>query len=211
MKPIVARILKLSASDFGEILSALESARPALSIEHLAAEVSKALPKKFKDADEIVHALDNMNRVRLRADRTIEQFVREIAPAVETKAKSATPFDRAKFVERVSALLSAEALLISARASDLQHHYDRVFVSARVVSDVRTVFDQEGNEIQGSMIVHNLNVTYSQEGEFKDFFVAMDNADIVKLRKIFDRADAKTTVLEGLIERAGSPYFESKG
>ena len=61
------------------------------------------------------------------------------------------------------------------------------------------------------MIVHNMNVTYAQEGERKEFFVAMDNADIAKLRKVLDRADAKTTVLQELIERSGTQYFESKG
>ena len=58
------------------------------------------------------------------------------------------------------------------------------------------------------MIVHNMNVTYFQEGERKDFFVAMDNADIAKLRKVLDRADAKTTLLQKLIENSGTQYFE---
>ena len=211
MKPIVARILALTASDFKQILGVLGSAQPALSIEHLAAEVSKALPKTLKDAGEIIHVLGSMNHVRLRAGRTIEQFVRGISASVEAPAKLAPPLDRAKFFERVSALLSAEALLVSTRAHDLQHNYDRVFVSARVASDIRSVFDQDGNEIQGSMIVHNMHLTYFQEGELKGFFLAMDNTDIAKLRKVLDRADAKTTVLQGLIERAGTQYFESKG
>ena len=211
MKPIVARIQALKDPDFNRILAALESAKPSLSIEHLAAEVSKALPEKFEDADKIIRALDSMNRVRLNANRTIEQFVREMVDPVEAQAESAPPFDSTKFFARVSALLSAEALLVSARASVLQHNYDRVFLSAEVVSDVRSVFDQDGKKIQGSIIVHNMNVTYAQEGERKEFFVAMDSADIAKLRKVLDRADAKTTVLQELIEKSGTRYFESEG
>ena len=211
MKPIAARIQALKDPDFERIFAALESAKPGVSVEHLAAEVSKALPEEFENADEIIHALDTMNRVRLHANRTIEQFVREMVSPVETQAESAPPFDSTKFFARVSALLSAEALLISSRASVLQHNYDRVFMSAEVVSDIRSVFDQDGNKIQGSMIVHSMNVTYFQEGEPKKFFVAMDNADIAKLRKVLDRADAKTALLQELIETSGTQYFESKG
>ena len=211
IKPIVARIQALEDPDFERIRASLESAKPGVSVEHLAAEVSKALPGEFENVDEIIHALDSMNRARLHTNRTIEQFVHGMVGPVENQAKSAPPFDSTKFFARVSALLSAEALLISARASVLQHNYDRVFMSAEVVSDVRSVFNQDGNKIQGSMIVHNMNVTYAQEGERKEFFVAMDNADIAKLRKILDRADAKTTVLQELIERSGTQYFESKG
>ena len=149
-----------------------------------------------------------MTHVRLRADRTIDQFLQDLAASLETEAS--WRFDTGKFFERISALLRTRALLVSARANDLQHDFDRVFISAKIVSDVRSVFDQEGMKIQGSIIVHNLNVTYAQEGELKNFFVAMDGTDISKLRMVLDRADAKTGVLRGIIEESGSPFFETE-
>jgi hypothetical protein len=38
----------------------------------------------------------------------------------------------------------------------------------------------------------------------------MDDADLAKLRRVLDRAEAKTTVLEKLIEKTGVRYFDSK-
>ena len=208
VKPIVARIQALTAPDFERILDTLKSAQPHLSNERLVAEVSEALPEKLKDADEIIDALVTMNRFRMHTERTIEQFVRAMVSAVEDQTESDSPFDSTKFSERVSALLSAEVLLVLARASALQHSHDHVFMSARVVSDVRSVFDQDGDKIQGSMIIHNMNMTYFQEGERKEFFVAMDNDDIAKLRKVLDRTEAKTAALQELIEKSGTPYME---
>lgn len=206
IKPVIAQILGLDSTDYQCILKALESARPSLNIESLATEVSTALPKRIEGVDEIVRALDSMTHVRLRADRTIAQFVQEFARSLEDQTK--TPFDKSKFLNRISSLLQAQALLVSARASDLQHDFERVFISAKIVSDARTVFDQSGDEIQGSMVVHNLNITYTQEGDFKNFYVAMDSADIAKLRTVLDRADAKNAALKSLVEKAGNTYFE---
>ena len=207
IKSVIARILRLSDDGYRQILEALECAQPALNVERLIIDVSRLLPQTVTGVEEIVRALDSMTHVRLRADRTVEQFLQDITPSLESQFKS--PQDREKVVTRVSALLGIKALLVSARAYDLQHDFDRVFVSAKIVSDVRTVFDQNGKEIQGSIIIHNLNITYAQEGEFKDFYLAMDSADIAKLRAVLDRSDAKTGALKGLIRSAGSAYFES--
>ena len=207
IKSVVARILRLGDNDYEQILAALESVQPALNVERLIADVSSLLPGTDTGVEEIVRALDSMTHVRLRADRTVEQFLRDITSSFESQFES--PQDRKKVLDRVSAFLSTKALLVSARAYDLQHDFDRIFVSAKIVSDVRTVFDQGGKEIQGSIIVHNLNITYAQDGDFKDFYLAMDSADIAKLRAVLDRSDAKTGALKGLIGSAGSAYFES--
>ena len=207
IKPIISRILKLGSTDYQQLQEALESVEPALNIESLVVRVSKALPNTIKGVGEIVRALESMTHVRLRADRTIDQFVQDIVTSLETEASK---FNTQKFFDRVSGLLRARGLVVSARANDLQHDFDRVFISAKVVSDLRTVFDQAGKQIQGSIVVHNLNITYAQEGELKNFFVAMDRTDISKLRTVLDRADAKEEVLKGLLEGLGSPFFETE-
>ena len=207
VKPVVTRIAALSTTDFNRFLEAIRTAQPALSIDHLATEVSQAL-SGIEDVGEIVYTLASMNRFRLRAGHTVEQFVSEIAASVDADAEPTPSFDRMEFSERVSALLNAESLLVSVRANDLQRNHDRVFLSARVASDIRSVFDPDGNEIQGSMIVHNMHLTYLQEDEVKGFFLAMDNADITKLKRVLDRVNAKTPILLRLIEKSGSQYFE---
>ena len=205
IKPVIAQILELDSTDYQDVLEALQSARPSLSIDILADEASLVLPTRLEGVVQIVRALNSMHRARLRADRSIEDFVQSIARSFA--AQSREPFDKSKLVHRISLLLRAQALLVSARASDLQHDFDRVFVSAKIVSDVRTVFNQSGDNIQGSMVIHNLNVTYAQEGDFKNFYVAMDSADLAKLRTVLDRADVKGSALKISVEKAGNTFF----
>lgn len=206
IKPVIVRILKLDSKDYQDLLEALESATPSLDVEKLAATVSQELSNRLEGVVEVVRALNGMNHARFGADQSIENFVQALARSLELQLQD--PFDKAKLLHRISSLLKAQALLVSARASDLQHDFDRVFVSAKIVSDVRAVFDQSGDNIQGSMAIHNLNITYAQEGHFKSFYVAMDSADIAKLRTVLDRADVKSSALKNSVEKAGNRYFE---
>lgn len=206
---VLQQIAILPEDDIDRIQQALASAAPALKIQSVTAHVKASLSKEIPRIEEIIETLNNMNTARVGADVPVEQFVRDI-PSPRTVSRKEKVFDRAAFERRLISLLSIESLTLSAKASDMQHEYERLFVSARIMSDVRTIFDQAGTEAVGTMIIHNLNIEYSQAGEYKELFIALDDADIAKLRKVLDRADKKTTVLEELIKRTATPYFESK-
>jgi hypothetical protein len=75
---------------------------------------------------------------------------------------------------------------------------------------MRTVFDPEDSQPSGALIVHNLKITSFRGGEFEETYFALDNADLVILRKVLDRAEAKTASLESVIAKTGLKYFESK-
>ena len=205
IKPVISRILELDSKEYQDLLEALESAEPSLNVESLVESVSAALPSGLEGVVDIVRALNSMNHVRLGADRSVEDFVQAIARSLESQFQG--QFDKSNLLHKISSLLKAQALLISARASDLQHDFDRVFASAKIVSDVRTVFDQSGDKIQGCLVVHNLNITYAHENTLKSFYVAMDSADIAKLRTVLDRADVKSSALKTSVENAGNRYL----
>ena len=206
IKPVITRILALDSKDHQDLLEALESAKPSLDIIRLADKVSAALSNRLEGVVEIIRALNSMNHARLGAHQSVEDFVQAINRSIDPELHDG--LDKAESLRKISSLLKAQALLISARASDLQQDFDRVFISAKVVSDLRTVFDQSGDKIHGAMVIHNLNITYAQDGDFKNFYVAMDSSDIAKLRTVLDRADVKSSALRDSVEKAGNRYFE---
>jgi hypothetical protein len=101
-------------------------------------------------------------------------------------------------------------VFIYSAANDIQHQYDNLFSSARIISDIRTIFDPNGSDPVGALIVHNLQIRYSNGNEFKEAFFALDNADLSVLRKALERAETKTVSLESVIRKAELKYFESK-
>ena len=149
-----------------------------------------------------------MNNARVGADLSPQEFAHNVAAHLPSRKDK--PTDTLALERKLTALLGVESLVISAKAFDVQHEYDKLFITARIITDTRAVFNQAGTEAVGTMIVHNLNIKYSENGQFKEAFIALDDADIAKLRRVLDRAEAKTAILEKLIEKTGIRYFEGK-
>jgi len=198
-------------AEFQALHEALSSVHPQLKSSAIAAEARTLLKTEVVDLNDIVQMLSGMNATRAGSDIPLEQFVRDASRAPLARwGEKPKQFDVALFEKRLLALLSIEPLMMSARATDVQHEYDHLFHSARILTDVRPLFDSSGAEVRGALIVHNLRVTYYEMGEYKEMFFALDNSDLAKFRKVLDRAEQKTASLEAMVSKAGVPYFESK-
>jgi hypothetical protein len=208
-KPAVARIAAMSDKEIDDLRSALSSAAPSLNIKALAAHAQTALKNDFPDLEDIVQTLASMNNARVGADVSAKDFARDVAEQFASR-KDKLPPGADTLERKLTSLLEVEPLVVSAKAFDLQHEYEKLFMAARILSDTRTAFNQAGTEAVGTMIVHNLNIKYSENGQFKEVFIAMDDADLAKLRRVLDRAETKTAALEKLIEKTGVRYFDSK-
>jgi len=207
-RPALARIAALSDAEVEQLQAALSSAAPTLKIEAIVAHARAVLPTDIPDLLDIVQTLSSMNNGRVGADLSTQEFAHSVARQVPSRKDN--PTDLVALERKLTVLLSVDPLVVSAKAFDVQHEYDRLFIAARIITDTRTVFNQAGTEAVGTMIVHNLNIKYSENGEFKEAFIALDDADIAKLRRVLDRAETKTAVLEKLIEKTGVRYFEAK-
>jgi hypothetical protein len=207
-RPALARIAALSDAEVEQLQAALSSAAPTLKIEAIVAHTRAVLQINIPDLLDIVQTLSSMNNGRVGADLSTQEFAHNVASQFPSRKDH--PTDLVALERKLTALLSVDPLVVSAKAFDVQHEYDKLFIAARIITDTRTVFNQAGTEAVGTMIVHNLNIKYSENGQFKEAFIALDDADIAKLRRVLDRAETKTTVLEKLIEKTGIRYFEAK-
>jgi hypothetical protein len=105
---------------------------------------------------------------------------------------------------RLGRLLSVESLTVACKASDLEYGYDRVFENARIFTDIRPVFGGEGtSDVRGAVIVNQLRISCVEGSGVKDFFFALDQDDLAALRKIVERAEAKSKTLAALLLQAG--------
>jgi len=193
----------MSDPDVQTIREALSSLKPHLKPEAIVK--STAGKSEIADFVEIVQTLTSLSITRFRVDVPLEEFVHDVSRSLPLKKDL-----RAALDVNLKSLLSIDALVLSARAFDIQHEYEKVFRSARIVTDLRPVFSADGTAAIAAMIVHNFIVSYFQHGEFKEVVFALDDADVTALKKILDRAETKTKTLEQLITKADVPYFESK-
>ena len=78
----------------------------------------------------------------------------------------------------------------------------------KILTDVRYVFQTNPEEEPfGAVIVHTLKLSYHENDDHKDFYIAMDDDDLIKIRDVLDRADAKANILASKLENAKISYL----
>lgn len=103
------------------------------------------------------------------------------------------------------------ALSLSAKALDVMTDHQRVFMTARVLTDLRPVFRFDVSEAPAAMVpVHTLKFIYRSEGVPREFYIAMDSRDLESLMETLQRALAKDKSLRSLAESANLGLLEVK-
>jgi hypothetical protein len=60
------------------------------------------------------------------------------------------------------------------------------------------------------MIVHNLKIRYYEDSQLKEMFFALDDNDLIELRKVLDRAENKSKQLAKIISKCDIQHFQAK-
>jgi hypothetical protein len=110
--------------------------------------------------------------------------------------------------ERARDILQVESLDLIARAHNVLLEHSRTYSSARIVSDIRTVFGNDVTEQpDAAVVVHMMNMIYYKGGRRETFVVALDEKDIDLLIGVLERAKAKSKTLQQTITNSGVLYI----
>lgn len=209
-KPAIKILSALTEEEHNNVRNALVATEASLKTKSLSKYAAQHIKGIVPGLDDIISMLIGMNAVRLEAEVSIEQFCQDVVSSLEGVIDFPNELSAINFRQRLESLLAAPSIELSSQANDVQHEYADLFHSARILTDLRPLFNSSGTEIVGTMIVHNLKISSFQHQEFKEAFFAMDDADLVALRKVLDRAELKTVALEQQINKLGLRYFDSK-
>jgi hypothetical protein len=209
------KLLNLSDKSLEEMISALEQVTPQLFPEELSIEVvSKIRGVSPGDVAEILDTLLSLCFSGFHHDIQPEQLAEDVIEAMlETRMKEFQLSSEKQewFKERLIRVFKIETLLVVAKALGVLQDNEKTFCGARILTDVRPVFGSDtGVAPKAAVIVHMLNISFHQEGEVKELFIAMDTADVQILREVLDRADLKSETLRSVVEKAGVKYLDPK-
>jgi len=207
-KPILGLLGTMHDQDFEAISAALTGAPANLRAEKFMGQVKALVSGMRPEIADLVEIVANLSRSPRDVSVTIEELSKSVAALVFAQ----NPQYLAVLENRLISLLSIKSLKLYARASDVQHQYEDLFFGARIISDIRTVFEPDGTKPLGAMIVHNLKITHGQPDQsFRDEkFYALDDADLDILQEAIKRAREKAKSLEVIIDQAKLTYFPSK-
>ncbi|MBN1197968.1 MAG: hypothetical protein JXA23_01360 [Bacteroidales bacterium] len=89
------------------------------------------------------------------------------------------------------------SLKLSFKALNLLTENNQNFVESHIITDIRLVFQEEiDQKNRNAVIIHKLKIDYRKEGEPKQFYIALDNNDLKKLKKQIDRALEKEEIIK---------------
>ena len=156
------------------------------------------------DFKQIADTLSALYAVRSSSETSVEDFAEEVADAMESldgplKLQRA---ERDGFKKKLITLLSADVFGIVAKAWDLRTDDERVFCSARIITDLRPVFGQTIEDGPRAMVVvHLLKLAFHCGSErHQEFYVSLDGDDLKTLRALVDRAEAKARALRSSVK-----------
>jgi hypothetical protein len=203
-----ARIIGLSSDESDQVERALALAK-SINIKALTDIFVIALPSFTREeAREMVETLLSLYSARTGQDMTVETFVAALIEAAPPTANespdSREPQPLEVIKKTLRSLLSIRPLSMIAKARNLHVDHENTFCAARILTDLRAVFDVDVTEAPaGFVMAHILKLGYHHAGEHTELHVAMDKRDIDNLLLVLQRAKVKAATLATISNQSG--------
>jgi hypothetical protein len=107
-------------------------------------------------------------------------------------------------------LLSSPILRLVARAIDLSYEYTNLWREARILTDIRPIFNEEATAVDGAIVAHTFRLYFDCVDGGHELNIAMDESDIQRLAEQCERALRKAgTARDLMVEKAKVPTIIS--
>lgn len=209
----LAEFIKLSPDEVSLFIKAIGESKPTLLIEDFAVEVARRSNIDPRRAIDILEMFAGMFIARIRINKPLDEFAGDLTSALYSRRaeKTPPPEDRAKFQENLKSVLAAEDTLgITAKALDLLTDHEHSCQSVRILTDIRHIFSSDASERpKAALVVHSLNLVYSEVGATKEIYIALDTTDLKNLRAAIERAEIKERNLRKMLKESNLDCLES--
>jgi len=197
----------LSEEQFASVMDFLGQQEEILPAGELSKQLAERFPTLGDAAEGIVGAAVSLDT---RAQHSYDACARNaeavsLDPNLEIDDES-----RSAFAERLTALLQSKPIRLAAKSLDLVTDYDHVYYGARILTDIRPVFDDSESEIfpTAAVVIANLKIEhYGPSGQLTSFHVALDHWDLEELQEVVERGLEKTEASKKYLEGVKMAYL----
>jgi hypothetical protein len=209
---MLGTMLSMTDKDTDQLLRVLSDL--PLSIDFDAstkALVPKLAASHIKQPEKLLKVLISLSVTRAHSDPPTNEFVEDVLEAIdESDPKILAGKRRFHARQLLRKLLSFEPLSLAAKASHLLREQAHLLASSRILTDARPVYGHDPEKKPSAMLInHTLQLTYFDNGEHKEFFIALNQKDMANLKKALDRAIAKTGSLTDVFKSSNLKIVQS--
>ena len=209
----IRNLVALDQQDFEAFISGLSSASPSISTFALSRHISARCPKvPLSLIASIVSQIMAMEYLKQESEMDAHEFAVAIAASALAAASEEFEFnesDAGILESRLTKIFESDRILeLNTKAVAILTDHDNLFLSAKILTDARPVFNNEGSELEAMAVVHMLRIHFEHNNSHEDFFAALDVADLRGLKQIIERAEKKAEVLKRTFKTANVPYID---
>jgi len=210
--PALEKIVALSDKDYSDLIKALGETGAALTPEKCAENISKKVTSlKASDITIMVSVLIALYGAK-DIGKDSSEFSDDIIAAISASPSSSN-FGAEKLEtlkRRIGELFLLEGnLQITSKALEIMVQHDRIFLEARILSDLRPIFTSSPEKAEAAVVIHNLQIRFRESGMVKSSYFALDNGDLKKLKDMIERAEKKTNALKAIAKASQLTYLEA--
>lgn len=212
VKPLT-EFVQLTPDEQGALIRAVERQQPTLSLADLGEKLATASGLDSGKTHRILEVLVSLHAAREGMNLSLQDFISELIHAIEVLDKpQLKPTDRSLFETSIGALLAPDSpLALTSKALAVMNEHPNTYLTGRVLTDLRPVFGSSVDEAPAALVaIHTLKISYRHNHAFTEFYVAMDNADIVELMDTLGRALKKENALRHLTDEKQVNLLEVK-
>lgn len=185
------RCAEINPDDLASLVAHIdELSDPPLHPEDLSKEFQEYLPQEEKEL--LLELLLSFNMIARKSESKPVEVTRAIRSSFENSD------DQDKWDEvaiHFRSLLSSTPIRLVTKVMELSYDYANLLRNARILTDLRPLFDQEGMEVEGGVVTHTLRIQYSSEDGSHELSLAMDFLDIKRLKNQCERAMTKAQTI----------------
>ncbi len=182
----------------GEHLNVLTRQLP-LTVVELQRIIVQFLGGKQKETAALTRQLLALNQLVRQRELSVDEVMESLHDGIgRLEGWSAAEKDAWYTIEPPLATLFGTAAIRSvSKANDLAYDHANLFQSARIVTDIRPVFndlDDDGMDIDGAVVSYTLRLHFDNREGDHSLSVALDEVDIIAIRAQCERALHKARV-----------------
>ncbi len=201
-------LLEMVEAEFAGLHAALAAAE-ATDHRGVIAESIRALSGlDASDVNALLDALIGLAALAYRSGATANQIAERVVASPQL-AETESRDDR--FLDRLKQLLTCNAVRLQSKALSLGASHDRIFVSARIITDLRPIFNDDvagRPEPEAALLSHILRLHYiASNGQHDNLYVVLDDDDIEVLQEALGRAREKADSLVRTLYESGIVYM----
>jgi hypothetical protein len=173
---------------------------------HLVDAVYQTLGEDEKVAESIFRLLFSLYEVRRLHSLSQDDVLKGLQFQINKSNWSKQEIDKWQSIQpQLEKLLDLENIWTVSKALDLAYEYHDLYQRARIITDIRPVFTQNGLSIQGCIVTHTLQITFVDDNGTHDTYILIDESDIDQLMRACERAKIKSQTVKRLIETMKVP------